>query len=823
MTILLLSCFYASANNWNSLETMVDSSSCQLSNLTMSTVDVGTDMFEVTIDFDHANTSATFDLEILLTYIGTYNYSDLPITVGPLNCVFTTVAPFIKVSDSDTLSCTAEIVSPPVLPCSGSSCDVDIATIFADCDSVAGGQVAVLNINAVGTGGVSTYSVWVNGTPIEDGLAYGVDHSIILPDDGITALIQIVDVDSTCVDGSTIVIPDCSGQTPNCNVDITNAVAYCDGGLAYIDFEIDQGIPPFIFLLDSMPIANLVYNPPTYTAELPNVPNLITTLEVIDVNGCISLYPVTIPDCSSSTDCDIEITSYVPDMFICNPDGTVDLALSFTIDNGLGNGYELYINNAFYDYYPSYPSPDDTLFLSGLSLNAAESLVLEVYDYGDTTCYDLRILFNICQDDGPPADSTDCSFSNPEIVSIDCVDSSSYLLTIDFDYIYEGLNGFNVSALSGFPNFPGEGDYSYADLPLELGPIPTSSASSDLYIHFTDLDFPMCDTILHILPVECMLPGDTDGDSLRLANNKDLLKIGLAYSTVGPEREDQGIDFSEKPFYTWSGSFDNGRNYGHADCNGDGLIDEMDILAIEQNYIQEPVVDMVGTVSGAAPLYVNFPEDNLIGGTTVTVPIVLGSSSFAVTDIYGLAFTLQYDGTLIVPGSISVDFTGSLMGIGSEIITIARVFEYEEKIDIGISRINGSSIGGYGDIGYVTFALIENIEGRMPESVPFIFEVANLTAITPNEQSITLDATSEVAQVVSGISDLSEQVEISVGPIPSSDYLYLENKSPSTLNLSIVNSTGQLIKNHRTSAQAEVIDIDALPAGIYIVIIDDST
>ena len=73
-------------------------------------------------------------------------------------------------------------------------------------------------------------------------------------------------------------------------------------------------------------------------------------------------------------------------------------------------------------------------------------------------------------------------------------------------------------------------------------------------------------------------PGDANSDGI--ANNFDLLAIGLSFGNMGIPRMNQSIFWSEHDAEDWETSFVNGVNHKHADCNGDGtvLFDDIDAI-----------------------------------------------------------------------------------------------------------------------------------------------------------------------------------------------------------------------------------------------------
>ena len=102
-----------------------------------------------------------------------------------------------------------------------------------------------------------------------------------------------------------------------------------------------------------------------------------------------------------------------------------------------------------------------------------------------------------------------------------------------------------------------------------------------------------CGTVTSCVAIQvcpdCVWPGDANGDLI--VNNLDLLYIGLAYDQVGPQRVNPSdISFSPKPQGDFQVSFPDqamfltGLNYKHADCFGDGEINDIDISVLNTNF-----------------------------------------------------------------------------------------------------------------------------------------------------------------------------------------------------------------------------------------------
>ncbi len=96
---------------------------------------------------------------------------------------------------------------------------------------------------------------------------------------------------------------------------------------------------------------------------------------------------------------------------------------------------------------------------------------------------------------------------------------------------------------------------------------------------------------------DCIYPGNTTATHQQQAtqlqgvdevNVEDVLIIGLGYGMTGATRTNASLDFTAQPCEDWAGNLTADSTYSinpkHADCNGDGIIDSVDLVAIRVNY-----------------------------------------------------------------------------------------------------------------------------------------------------------------------------------------------------------------------------------------------
>ena len=142
------------------------------------------------------------------------------------------------------------------------------------------------------------------------------------------------------------------------------------------------------------------------------------------------------------------------------------------------------------------------------------------------------------------------------------------------------------------------------------------------------------------LYTDCVWPGDATGNSL--ANNYDVLNIGLGHGYSGLIRPDAHTNWIGQYAPNWGQATIQGVDYKHLDCNGDGLIDEQDLDAVIQNYTPEPVL-INDPVPGAPEVWLEFDADSLVINddspeeVLVTAGIYVGTDDLPAQDLHGLA------------------------------------------------------------------------------------------------------------------------------------------------------------------------------------------
>lgn len=213
----------------------------------------------------------------------------------------------------------------------------------------------------------------------------------------------------------------------------------------------------------------------------------------------------------------------------------------------------------------------------------------------------------------------------------------------------------------------------------------------------------------------CVWPGDANQDNI--ANAADLLPIGLYYGLEGPGRDDADGSWENTYCDEWAdvpGAYYPNPKY--ADIDGNGVVEGADTTFLVANYgflsdIYTPI-EAIGGVDDPA-ISLGIFSDTIETGTVVTVPIYFGTDITPASGIYGIAFELSYDASLIVASSVHVSFYDSWLGtMGEDLIALQNNDIGSGVVEVAVTRINQVSRSGAGYFGQVSFVMEDNIAGK---------------------------------------------------------------------------------------------------------------
>lgn len=318
-------------------------------------------------------------------------------------------------------------------------------------------------------------------------------------------------------------------------------------------------------------------------------------------------------------------------------------------------------------------------------------------------------------------------------------------------------------------------------------------------------------------------PGDADYNGV--ANNNDILAIGVGYNATGPVRAGATINWVAQTAIDWGTTLSNGKDYKNVDCNGDGTINAADTTAIIKNYglthalkLTQPVY-----VNGLPDLTFNFPTDTTLSSSSIKVPVLLGSSTNTATNVYGLAFSITYDPKIVDTTKLSFKLNNSWLGVnGANLIHITKNMGKMGQMDIGITRIDHKNISGFGQIGELSIYMRDDISGKITSTIykTLHLEAVQIKAISKDESTVQVNAGKDSVVVGQGTTTGLQQQSIStnvvVFPNPTSNSFTIDLNNSDVKEMKLTNILGETVwQQNNNNASKIIVDTQAIAAGTY--------
>lgn len=319
-----------------------------------------------------------------------------------------------------------------------------------------------------------------------------------------------------------------------------------------------------------------------------------------------------------------------------------------------------------------------------------------------------------------------------------------------------------------------------------------------------------------VIPLTDVWPGDADDNGV--ANNWDILPIGLLYDSTGPVRPNASLVWVGQPAYDWGSQFINGSDYKHTDCNGDGVVNNQDITAILQNYGLTHAKRDRREQNGPL-LNIALIEDTVMAGDTATFVINLGQANSPANNVYGLAFSVNYNSLLVQNGTWQADYTNSWLGtIGVDMEALDVELPSANKIDFGITRTDLITQSGWGELARVRVVTIDNISGKDIVTANLPLWINGVRAIDNMGEELELSLGADTLVIIDEASGLHAQ-EVSNGfkvyPNPVDSYLQINTGTYSVVSFELYNLIGKQILKQQIDANNAYIDVSHLLSGIY--------
>lgn len=384
----------------------------------------------------------------------------------------------------------------------------------------------------------------------------------------------------------------------------------------------------------------------------------------------------------------------------------------------------------------------------------------------------------------------------------------------------DSLFGGPVSAEITSPPTYGSGSFN-ANNVFTYSPSSIYPGLDTIYYRICHQNIPSyCDTSFIVFyidsfPSDSIWPGDVNLDGV--VDAWDILPVGTAFGSSGPIRLNGSTLWMAQSCLDWQDDFNNNVNYKHGDCDGNGLIDSVDVDVINLNYGLSSSKESGQKSVDGIPLFFEFPEQTYTAGSLVTGAIHVGIVDTPALDFYGIAFSINYDNTIIKDGSMEISFTNSWVSPSNSIIDISKDFWMNNQVDYGLCKTNQLASSGYGPIATVSFEIEENIANDITRNLALSFN--NVLAIDKDQGILEIDTKSDTIELTQSIQSTylrDEYPVVKLYPNPAKDILNIQS-TEKIESMLIQNILGQCIYDNRIVLTDHFnLDIAKLKSGIYL-------
>ncbi len=393
-------------------------------------------------------------------------------------------------------------------------------------------------------------------------------------------------------------------------------------------------------------------------------------------------------------------------------------------------------------------------------------------------------------------------------------------------YAIQTANGLNVTPTvnilfnDGAANFSSSPNFTFTTMGNQTGNIMLKDLNNDnltdIAINTWSSSIGHQNTILFSNP-NCVWPGDANANGV--ANNSDILEIGLQFNQTGAARTPTSNSWNGYSYTAWTGSVSTGKNKANADCNGDGSVNLNDTLAVYNNF--GFMHNKNSNVAAANEDITIVPDQaSVLKNTWGTASIFLGSSTNNINNIHGVAFNVNYDNSLIETDSVWIEYISSFIN-SNNLHFRKRVFA-NGVLYAATTHTNQIDASGNGKIAILHYKITPTLSSNTVLSL----SVSNANKLSAAAVSSTLSSGSGTLNAVISASSIKENsldAHIIVFPNPSSGQITIKqfDKNKTADKIEIYNSVGQLVFYKKINSMLQTIDTD-LSKGIYFYSLSNS-
>lgn len=322
---------------------------------------------------------------------------------------------------------------------------------------------------------------------------------------------------------------------------------------------------------------------------------------------------------------------------------------------------------------------------------------------------------------------------------------------------------------------------------------------------------------------DCVWAGDINYDGK--VNNKDLLPLGYFMGLDGELRNNASLEWYGQYADNWSNPYTGSPiDLKHADTDGNGLITSDDTLALMVFYGQtHNLTPIIPPTSKNLPFFFNVLTPNPGVGDLVQVEVSLGNNTLPLTNLYGFTLDLNLSPQIVDTLFEMRYFANTWLNMNAPYLCLSKR-PSQGRLESAYTRINGTSVSGYGLIGQFEFVIIDIVDGAKPDEQAY----AVLTIDSPTMmwadgsnstgESLTLKIPINMERNSAPVSVSSQ--DFLVYPSPVSDLLNIHlNGNDFIESLVFLDMTGRVVyQSGAVQWEHAEISVSQLPEGNYIAV-----
>lgn len=338
----------------------------------------------------------------------------------------------------------------------------------------------------------------------------------------------------------------------------------------------------------------------------------------------------------------------------------------------------------------------------------------------------------------------------------------------------------------------------------------TALRSTDIILNALISGCALFDTCHIYVTSEQVWPGDANDD--RTVDNNDILYLGIAFSASGPVRPNASLVWVDQPAPAWASTFTAGTNFVHADCDGNGVVNFDDTLAIQNNFsLSHPKTSQRS--QNVYGLRITPDQYRYNAHDTIKATVSIGQN---VPQIYGIAYTVSIiaaDPCRLISSDQSVSWLSP--GLIFKKLATGKGYLAQSKIN----HINASGSGNIDELKIVIDSALSVLDSAY-------LTIDNVLMLDKNGDTISTESASTavaISNVPLAVNTIGADDVIRIFPNPSNGSFKVSKSTAGIYRLRITDEIGRTIIERDIAEYSTIIDLTDLSDGIYTASFSSST